>query len=327
MRALTIDFFFNSREQAFLAASCVEAERARDALRERGLEVQLAFHESGEDSDRQARQIREHADARSGAGPDTASLFIILPIKQEAVEFIARATAAHSDPRIGWAFLHQSFPEKAAEEEPALGKRVVWSVAADQAAMGALQAQQLQKLFPTKAGAREVGVIYLQGPIHSPGAYQRTRGFKRQLADAPHVTILTQMLYGEWTRDSARAALVEAEVDRLGDYATVAAAHNDDMALGMREHFREGGREGLVYVGMDGLDSLGKAKVDSGELAATVIQPLCVEETILMFLKRVAPRALNAGEASRAPEIRSGETVILPPASYPRLDAISPVSA
>ena len=43
---MIIDFFLSSRTQAFLDASCGEAERTSDLLRRRGLDVQVSFLEA-----------------------------------------------------------------------------------------------------------------------------------------------------------------------------------------------------------------------------------------------------------------------------------------
>jgi hypothetical protein len=327
MPAIRIDFFFNSRVQAFLAASCDEAERTVAKLKGRGMDASVAFHESNEDGELQVRQVRQRVEtfAQSVAGEE--HLLLILPIKLQALEFIARSIVVAAPDRTGWVFLHQEVPEKVVKDEPGLRERLIWSVAADQELMGELQARQVQRLFPHVAGAGQVGVVYLQGPIHSSATYRRTKGFKRQLAETPHIGLLTQMLYGEWTRESARRALVAGEVHRLERFTRVAAAHNDDMALGIRDHYRERGRADLPCLGMDGLDALGKAKVDEGELLATVVQPLGVQDAIWMFLKRVAPEVLAALETKPVPDVRPCETVPLASTSYPPLESLAPRSS
>jgi hypothetical protein len=325
MRPMQVDFFFNSRTQAFLTASCNEALTTVAELKKGGGSASLAFHEANEDSDLQVSQVRERAEALSRGDDGCEHLLLVLPIKLQAVELIARSIVLGADRRLGWVFIHQGLPAKLIEQEPDLRRRLVWSVGADQEEMGRLQARQLQRLFPADQ-ARQVGVVYMQGPIHSSATYRRSSGFRQQLAHTPHIAIQTQMLFAPWTKESAVRALQVAGVERLLTFTRAAVAHNDEMAIGIRDYFGPRGRSDLAFLGMDGLGSFGRAKVDTGELNATVVQPLCVREAIHMFAKLAMPEAMTEPQRRRTRDVDPCVDVVVPPTSYPPLEELRPLT-
>jgi hypothetical protein len=325
MRPLDIDFFFNTRTQAFLTASANEALATVAELRRGGGSAQLAFYEANEDSERQVSQISERAEALSREDDGREHLLLVLPIKLQAVESIARSIVLASDRRLAWAFIQQGLPQKLIEQEPDLSRRLVWSVGADQEAMGVLQAKQLQRLFPA-THRPQTDVIYMQGPVHSSATYRRSSGFRRQLASTPHINIQTQMLFAQWSKESAVYALKAAGIERVLPYTRAALAHNDEMVVGIREYCSAQGRGELAFLGMDGLAGFGRAKVDAGELSGTIVQPLCVREAILMYAKLVMPEALSEPELRRTREIESCADIVIPPTSYPPLDELQPVT-
>jgi len=324
MRPMQVDFFFNSRRQPFLSASCNEALATVAELKRGGAAAQIAFHEAEEDSDLQIKQLRERAEVLSRGDDGREHLLLVLPITLEAVDTIARSALLPADRRLAWAFMQQGLSAKLVEQEPDLKSRLVWSVGADQDEMGRLQARQLQRLFPA-APERQVDVIYMQGPIHSSATYRRSSGFRQQLARTPHIRIQTQMLFAPWSKESAVRALSTSGVERLLPFTRAALAHNDEMAIGIREFCGPRGHGDLAFLGMDGLSRFGRAKVDAGELNATVVQPHCMREAILMFAKLVMPEAMTESLRRHTRDIEPCVDVVVPPTSYPPLEELRPL--
>ena len=317
MSTIGIDFFINSRTQPFIEASCREAQETVTALRRRGGHVQLRFHEAHEDVELQLEQIRSQALLR-GAG-ETHRLLLILPLRLQTVAAIARGIIPGSPEHLSWAFLHQRLPADIALKVPELRQRPVYCVGADQEKMGELQARLLQSLFWQDDG-HPVDVVYLQGPMHSPATARRSAGFRAQLARTPRFQILTQMLFGEWSTKAALESLDEAGVCRLLPFTRAAVAHNDEMALGLREYCRANGRPDVPSIGIDGLDTVGKRRVDEGELTATVVQPLCIRQAFLMHVKRVMPELLTEAERRKTPDVAPCGDTCIAPEPYPVLD-------
>lgn len=122
-------------------------------------------------------------------------------------------------------------------------------------------------------------VIEIMGLPGSTPAIERAKGFYDVIQSHPDIKI-TAEVYGNWRIEKVRDAMekVSSEIQKS---ANVVFAHNDMMALGAYEYFKQKGLDSsLSFIGVDGLPNTGLQLVSNKILTATALYPTGGEESI-----------------------------------------------
>jgi ABC-type sugar transport system substrate-binding protein len=212
------------------------------------------------------------------------------------------------------AVMHQTLSKKLVSKARDMGKRL-FSVGADQARMGALQAQQIRRLLSCRP-RNERKIVYVLGPDHSTASRLRIAGAVEPLLESD---IAVEATHAEWSGNRAAEALSEwqaagGKIDSLG----AIAAQNDQIAHVAKKWLIDKGQGHVPVVGMDGTDALGKQLVNNGTLTATVEQPLGVAEAFDVY------RMLLTGELSLE-QLLDDPNRRLPPTPYPDIEHLNPL--
>jgi len=292
-----------------------EVEKLEGVL---GEPVLLSFYECFGSQLQQRKLVLEVAAQLS---PQTEDLICLLPTDAYAIQELQSALFA--GPGVSWpggrrrlvcAIMHQLLPEELAGEARALGRRL-FSVCADQAEMGALQASQIVHLLSRKSD-RERRIVFVSGPSHSGATRLRIAGAVEQLLEQ---NIVVEPTHSDWSGAKTRDALKEwkAAGNELQTLAAI-AAQNDQIADAAKEWLLSEGRGDIPVLGMDGTDELGKLLVDCGKLYATVKQPLGIAEAFDTYR-----RLLVEGDA--LDDIHENFNRRLSPESYPPIATLAPI--
>jgi ABC-type sugar transport system substrate-binding protein len=295
--------YLNDPEHPFDRALRAEAERTASELTRGGFPIRVEGNHARGAESTQMQQIE--AD-RGAAVP--GDLLVIVPINQDGAFGIAGDILATRADTV-CVFLHQSVPRLLQGPRGRYPRRL-FSVAADQAEIGRIQARQLAAILPGQAG----NLLYVQGRENSYGTRHRTTGLREELARTPGIRLRGYRVHGDWSPESVRPA-VDGWV-RLGyslDSIQAAAAQNDEMALALTGILREGAHA-VPVTGVDGLEN-GKRAVDQGTLAATVVQPLGIGHALRVY------KDLRDGKPETALMPPDGN-ILEPPQSYPALDKL-----
>jgi signal transduction histidine kinase/DNA-binding response OmpR family regulator/ABC-type xylose transport system substrate-binding protein len=156
-------------------------------------------------------------------------------------------------------------------------------VGADNYEIGKLAGAYVSELLSGKG--RIVEIWGLRG---STPAVERHKGFMHALAGFPDISIVRE-LDGEWEIDTVKHRLATAMTQAPA--VDLVFAHNDVMAYGAYEVFKEGGADNNTkFIGIDGLPgpAAGIQLVDDKILSATFLYPTGGEEAI-----RTASRILR----------------------------------
>jgi ABC-type sugar transport system substrate-binding protein len=264
MVARRIALFVAARDNDYQQALAAEAEAvaARNGF---DLDVTFTGSGTGRISTEQAQQVFRALSSDPAQRPAVVMIFPLLDVAHMAKEVLAT--------RIGLVILNQ-LPR---EIEDWRGKNPglpIFAVSGDQVQAGRVQAQQLRRLVPD--GGLVLGVL---GPPLASSTADRAKGLREALegsnfrlttvnADwgaASGEEVVTKWLRQPWNKEPIRAI----------------ACQNDAMAVGARRASRALSNESafahlrrLPVLGIDGTPSFGMKLVDSGELTATVINPL-----------------------------------------------------
>jgi ABC-type sugar transport system substrate-binding protein len=298
----------NDPDHVFDKGLKAEAERVAAELTRSGFPIRVDCRYGRGDEASQLQQIE--ADRSAEPRP---SLFIVIPINKDAVyRILTGIVDAHQD--VTCVFLHQPLARIQSAERKVHGSRL-FSVAADQAEIGRIQARQFAALLPGGAG----DVLYVQGRANSYATAERMKGLLAELPQTRGVKLTGYRVYGDWSPGSVRPA-VEGWMQLGGrfDWIQAAGAQSDDMALALGALLREKGRS-IPVIGVDGLEA-GKRAVDEGVLSATVVQPLGVGEALRTY------RDVLSGGPGKVPIPEDGN-ILLKPESYPPLTALAPRTA
>jgi ABC-type sugar transport system substrate-binding protein len=150
--------------------------------------------------------------------------------------------------------------------------RAIFAVTPEQAEIGRIHGQQVQALLPG-GGC----VVCVTGPLTASSAQHRLDGLKSVVA-VPYRLVT---LGADWTSEGARLAL-ERWLDKMTadtEVPGVFVAHNDEMALGLRQAARDAAvrlnlpLDKVPIVGCDGSPTLGQRLVREGRLRGTVVTP------------------------------------------------------
>jgi ABC-type sugar transport system substrate-binding protein len=150
--------------------------------------------------------------------------------------------------------------------------RAIFVVTPDQLEIGRIHGRQVRALVGN-AGK----VLCVTGPLNAVTAMQRLEGLKEILAD--NFSLIE--LNADWTSERARMAVARWAADLSSDTELpgMFVAHNDEMALGVRQALRDFDSQrslpvgGAPITGCDGSQTFGQRLVREGRLKATVIMP------------------------------------------------------
>jgi ABC-type sugar transport system substrate-binding protein len=188
---------------------------------------------------------------------------------------------------------------------------LVAGVTPNQEGIGQIQASQALRLVEPGAF-----VLLVTGDISSPAAGSRRRGFLDKVAGR----LAVHEIDGRWSAAGAERAAqdwfrVGAERDRP---VALAVCQNDAMASGVQRALAKrtagagrGAGVRTLLTGCDGMEQEGKAMVERGELAATVVLPPTTPDAL-----EILGRYWETGATSG--------TQVKDAASYPALDALGP---
>jgi len=247
----------------------------------------------------QAESVNQHL--RAERRPD--AMMVVLAGSQAVKPLYERVAKAG----IPLALLNR-VPDWVRELRSALPQAFVTGVMPDQALIGQLQGQQALRLAP--AGAF---LILITGTAASVAAAERKRGFLETVGGQ----FVVHELDGGWSASGAEEASsawfrLGADRDRV---PRLVVCQNDAMAAGARVALRrhaevsgsaEFGRVPLV--GCDGLPDEGRASVDRGELAATVVMPVTTPPALAAlgcYFESGARADVQRLEASSYPPLES----------------------
>lgn len=132
---------------------------------------------------------------------------------------------------------------------------------------------------------------HLQGAIGNSAAIERTEGIHNIMDKATGWKLLDEQS-AEWAGDKA-SKFTQDWIALYGEELKAIVCDNDDMSVASKLACIEAGREDIVVIGVDAIDSA-LAMVKSGELNATVFQD---------------GKGQGAGAAEAAVKIAKGETV------------------
>jgi ABC-type sugar transport system substrate-binding protein len=301
--ARTCCLHINHPDHVFDKGLKAEAERVAGELTRSGfpIRVELRYGRGDESSQLQQIEADRHAVPRPG-------LFIVIPINKDAVyTILSEIVKAHED--VTCVFLHQPLTRIHSSERQIYGSRL-FSVAADQAEIGRIQARQFAALVPGGAG----DVLYVQGRATSFATAERMKGLLAELPQTRGVKLTGYRVYGDWSPESVRPA-VEGWMQLGGrlEWIQAAGAQNDDMAMALSALLRERARS-IPVIGVDGLET-GRRAVDEGVLAATVVQPLGVGQALRTYRDLLGVKP----DPGLIPE---DGNIVLGPESYPSLSEL-----
>jgi ribose transport system substrate-binding protein len=278
-----------------------QAESATQTAHRLGAEVQIL--NANNDAVAQSQQVLEVVQSGSGSRPDA---ILFEPLTTTGLVRPAEAAVAAG---IGWVVLNSDV-----DYLDGLRSRTnvpVFCVTRDHTEIGRIQGRQFAALLP--AGGT---VLYIQGPVNNSAAQQRTAGMESTKPSNIHI----KALRSNWEEASAFQAVkawLRLSTNRASSIDAVGSQY-DGIAAGARRAFADlpNGEERerwltLPFTGVDGLAAEGKAWVDQGTLAATVVSLTTTQIALEMLV-----RALREGAQ---PPLRT----LLDLNSYPPLETLS----
>jgi ribose transport system substrate-binding protein len=280
-----------------------QAAAAQTAALNLGANVQIIF--AGNDAVQQTQQILSFIQDPAKR-PDA---IIVEPVGTGMPQ-VAKAAV---DAGIAWCLINLEADYVSQLRQRALVP--VFSVLADNEAMGKIQGQQIGAVLGDHGC-----VLAIEGPAGRDVVKARSKGMH---ATKP-VGVEVRTVRGDWTLRSGYQAIkswLGLSTSRQLHVGMI-ACQNDDMAIGARRVFEEmrdmQERDAWVHVpiiGCDGVPHAGQAWVTQGRLAATVVSPPLVGDA----MERLA-NALKSGT-------QPAERTLLAPSSFPTLKELQKVRA
>ena len=255
------------------------------------------------DASRQVAQIRE---AIKTAAATNLAAILVSGVHDDELAPVAHEAA---DAGLEWALLNEgAFIDEVRAQHP---NRAVFAVTCDQIEIGRIHAQQVTTLVG--AAGR---ILCVTGHLRNLSALQRLDGLKQTLDNKFDLVELN----ADWTAEGARMAVERwvSGITAQEDLPVMFVAHNDEMALGVRQALRDFDCQtnlpvgGSPIPGCDGALTFGQRLVRVGRLKATVINPPASGVAIEWIA-----RARKNGEI---PPVR----VLLPVTSFPALPSLKP---
>jgi ribose transport system substrate-binding protein len=278
-----------------------QAASATKTALQLGAEVQV-LHANNE-ALTQSQQVLDIVQSRSIPRPDAV---LLEPLTTTG---LGRAAEAAVSAGIGWVVLNSDVDYL--DRLRSTATIPVFSVTRDHSEIGRIQGRQFAALLP-KGGT----VLYIQGPANSSAANQRTAGMEEM---KPFV-VQIKALRSNWEEASACRAVsswLRLTTNRAASIGVVGCQY-DGIAKGARKAFEDlpdrAEREhwlSLPFTGVDGLPREGRAWVDQGILAATVVSLTTTQVALEMLV-----RAMSDGVQ---PPLRT----LIPLASYPAIENLT----
>jgi ABC-type sugar transport system substrate-binding protein len=274
-------------------------EVAESEAKSRGFEV---FSQSAQfDAGQQIVQIRE---AIKNAASSNLAAILVSGVHDEGLRPVAQEAA---EAGLDWALLNEGkFIDDVRSQYP---NRAIFAVTGDQTEIGRIHGQQVRSLLG-KSGR----VLCVTGHLRNVSAIRRLEGLKASLNGEFDLVELN----ADWTGEGARIAVERWSSSAASgkDLPGMFVAHNDEMALGVRQALRDVDLQrnmplaGVPITGCDGSHTFGQRLVREGRLKATVINPPASGVAIEWIV-----RARMKGEL---PPVR----VLLPVTSFPTLPSL-----
>jgi ABC-type sugar transport system substrate-binding protein len=225
---------------------------------------EIVIESAQNDANRQVEQI--HAAIKNAANTALAAI-LVSTVRDDVLPNMVREAA---EAGIDWALLNEGmFIDEIRAQYPS---RAIFVVTPDQLEIGRIHGRQVRALVGN-AGK----VLCVTGPLNAVTAMQRLDGLKEILAD--NFSLIE--LNADWTSERARMAVESWATDLTSDSELpgMFVAHNDEMALGVRQALRDVASQkdlplGAAFItGCDGSQTFGQRLVREGRLKATVIMP------------------------------------------------------
>jgi ABC-type sugar transport system substrate-binding protein len=279
-----------------------QAKSAKDAAARLDMAAEIIY--ADDDALTQSEQLLKIIQGDAGPRPQA---IVIQPCGQTALPHVARAAAAAG---MGWVVLNWAVDYVADLRQQYSVPAFI--VSSDQREIGRIQGQQVAALLP-QGGS----VLYVTGPGNSPSTRLRSEG----LQETKPANIQVRSLKSEgWAEQHGTRSvgswlrLSTARHDRID----ALVAQSDLLALGARSALqasRNGARSAPIsdypFMGVDGLPAGGRALVQQGILAATVIVPTNAGTALEMLAQ-----AIRTG-------VQPAEITYTTPASYPALTKLT----
>jgi ribose transport system substrate-binding protein len=233
-------------------------------------ELKVVFNDAQNDTLKQRAQVEEFVSAK-------VDLIIISPKEaQPLTEPVARAFEAG----IPVIVLDRAL----------LGDKYTCFIGADNKKIGKAAGQWLAKKLGGKGK-----VVELKGLMTSIPGQDRHSGFREGIAGTDIEVIFDADM--KWLEPDARKEM-ESALARF-DHIDGVYAHNDPGAHGAYLAAKAAGRDGIVFVGIDGLPQEGLAYVSQGILDATFRYPTggaeAIETALMIFKGETVPRKIVLG--------------------------------
>ena len=243
-----------SRDNEF---QTLQAEDAQETASRLGLEVRIEYADGS--ALQQIQQLFKHIH-----GGDPPQAIVAEPVAFEGVRRVAQKATATG---VGWCILNctADYIEPLRQQYPEIP---IFAVGSDQTQIGRLQGRQIRALLPSGGT-----VLYVQGPPASVAAQERLRGAEEELSAAG---IDPTILDADWSEDSAEQAVRSWLRLKINARMDLVACQDDAMARGASRAVQDlagSAWDGVPFLGIDGVPSVGQKLVSEGMLTATVIQP------------------------------------------------------
>jgi ribose transport system substrate-binding protein len=280
-----------------------QAAAAVETASQIGATVEVIYADN--DAVNQSQQILQVIQSKSNALPDA---ILFEPLTSTGLVRVGEAAVAAG---IGWVVLNSDvdYVDRLRKSSTA----PVSVVTRDHVEIGRIQARQFAALLPDGGS-----VLYIQGPVTSSAATQRTEG----LESAKPANLRIKMLRSQWSEEDAYktvSAWLRLSTNRAETVDLVGCQY-DGIAMGARKAFQDHGNVSerdqwlkRPIAGVDGLLKEGQAWVREGILTATVVGLTTTRVAIQML-----QRAISSGVQ---PQPRS----LIELSSYPPLEAIAAI--
>jgi ABC-type sugar transport system substrate-binding protein len=224
----------------------------------------LIIESAQNDAGRQADQIRA---AINNAPATRLAGILVSVVRDDIIPDLARLAAAAE---IDFGLLNEgSFIDDLRAEQPTAA---IFAVTPDQTEIGRIHARQVRALVGETGS-----ILCVTGPMNTVMAQQRLGGLKEVLGEKFTVTALN----ADWTSERARMVVERwaNDLPRAAQLPAMFVAHNDEMALGVRQALRDFSSrrdvplDNAFITGCDGSQTFGQRLVREGRLKCTVIMP------------------------------------------------------
>jgi ribose transport system substrate-binding protein len=279
-----------------------QATSATKTAHRLGAEVQVLH--ANNDAVTQSQQVLEIIQSRSTPRPDA---ILFEPLTTTGLVRAAETAVAAG---IGWVILNSDVDYL--DRLRSCSNVPVFSVTRDHTEIGRIQGRQFAALLP-EGGT----VLYVQGPANNSAALQRTTGME----STKPANIQIKALRTHWEEASAYQTVsswLRLSTNRATSIGVVGCQY-DGIAKGARRAFEDLPDRAeraqwlrLPFTGVDGLPTEGKAWVDRGILAATVVSLTTTQVALQMLV-----RAIGAGA-------QPPRRTLIDLASYPPINNLSP---